>query len=141
MFDQKSRSFIANTSLNCDPVDVTVYLRYRGIPVINFDNITDSDILIDDNQQYRIDFKANGTEFKFNISNPLFGEWFALAYFNKTITFNDVGDQVLNKIVEKTEIFDCRAWLNSNLSFNRMKSITKLHFGSKHTDHIHSAKL
>jgi len=134
-------SFISNTSLNCDHVDVTVYLRYRGIPVINFDNVTDQDILIDDEEQYKIEFKANGQEFKFNLSKILFGEWYAIAYFNKSLVFNDVGDQVLNSIVEKTEIFDCRAWLSSNLNFNRTKGITRLQFDTKYTDRIHNAKL
>lgn len=103
--------------------------------------MTDPDVIIDDEQQYKIDFKANNQEFVFNLTNPLSGEYYALAYFNKVLTFNDVGDQVINSIIEKTEIFDCRAFLNSNLSFNRIKSITKLQFATKHTDHIHNAKL
>ena len=134
-------SFYANTSLNCDSVNITVYLRWRGIPVINFDNITDPTVLIDNDEQFKIEFKANNREFKFNLTNPLAGEYYALAFFDRLITFNDVGDQMLNSLIEKTEIFDCRAFLNSHLSFNRIKSISKLHFGSKHTDHIHNAKL
>lgn len=109
--------------------------------MLNFDNVSDPDVVVDQEQQFKIEFKANNRGYKFNLSNPLSGEYYALAYFDKLQTFADVGDQILSQIVEKTEIFDCRAFLNSNLSFNRIKSITRLHFGSKHTDHIHNAKL
>lgn len=112
--------------------------------MLNFDNVTDPDVVIDQEHQYKIEFKANNRGHKFNLSNPLSGEYYALAYFDKLQRSNDlvdVGSQIVEKIVEKTEIFDCRAFLNSNLSFNRIKSITRLHFGVRHTDHIHNAKL
>ncbi|XP_054161604.1 post-GPI attachment to proteins factor 6-like [Oppia nitens] len=93
---------------SCEPMDLTVHIRYGSLPIININNATlPENLMTNDTQQYKIEWKSDSTLNEFNITNPLPGHWFALSYINTK------DDRISQKGLE----VECQHKLTTSLSF------------------------
>ena len=82
-----------------------------GYPLLNVNNASISDnYLFKEREQYQLKLQSDTKPVELNITNPLPGDWFGLAYIS----------QIDDRIVQKGLFRKCQAWLSSSLTFNRI---------------------
>lgn len=109
----------ANVTHGCRAAPVRYYLRWRSFPIVKNDNAswptgfaplfyarersTGDEI---DPHQHVIDLYSDSQIAEFNITNPLPGRWYGLAFIN-----------VLDVTIAQRGLFrECEVWLTSSLS-------------------------
>lgn len=90
------------------PLDVTFVLRWGSLPLLTIKNATKPENFIFDDQQeqYRVDLKTDSRLVMLNISNPLPGDWYGIAFIKQ------IDDKISQKGLER----ECFYRLESNVS-------------------------
>lgn len=99
---------------SCGAQNLTVHLRRGSVPIININNASlPENLMTNDSQQYMIELKSDSSLVLFNITNPLPGDWYGLAFLDK-------GD---DRISQKGLQIECQHKLTSSLSFKRFNQL------------------
>ncbi|XP_075678918.1 uncharacterized protein LOC113790952 isoform X2 [Dermatophagoides pteronyssinus] len=130
-YTEKIRKFYRSilTTACRKPLNVKFYLRWSSLPLLSVKNATipDNFIFKNSSDQYVVDLKTDGKIVELNLTNPLPGDWYGMAFINKT---ND-------KISQKGLEHECYYQFKSSLSFlndpiqtNRITVLTPSHTSS-----------
>ncbi|KAI1280592.1 hypothetical protein HDE_13798 [Halotydeus destructor] len=97
----------SNGTKGCDPIQVRFHLRWKGYPLLNVNNATISgNMFLDKKDQHQVELQSDSVQVHFNLTNPLPGDWFALAYIS----------QVDDRIVQRGLFTKCQAWFSASLT-------------------------
>ncbi|XP_053203964.1 uncharacterized protein LOC128388574 [Panonychus citri] len=105
----------SNSTLNCDPKEVILLLRWQGYPLIpSLHNVSASkEIVIDNTEQYHLSFKTSETRTtSFTLSRPLTGHWFGTGYLKHSS----------NRIVQRGLQHKCKVSLSTRLSLVKLNN-------------------
>ncbi|XP_076346292.1 post-GPI attachment to proteins factor 6-like isoform X3 [Tachypleus tridentatus] len=114
--------FKANGSSHCTPKPVSVlfivrYLQYGSYPVINPQNETfPPQFHIHRQNLHHVTLQTDSEPVHLNISGPLAGDWFAVAFVAEKS----------NRIVQKGLYLQCKAWLTSSLRLQTTEEVLSL---------------
>lgn len=94
------------------PLDVKFYLRWGSLPLLSIKNasVPENFAFKNESNQFEIDLKTNGQTMILNITNPLPGDWYGIAFINK------VNDKISQKGLER----ECYYRFMSSLSLERL---------------------
>ncbi|KAH7640154.1 hypothetical protein HUG17_10634 [Dermatophagoides farinae] len=83
------------------PLHVKFYLRWQSLPLLSIRNATipDNFIFKNSTDQYVVDLKTDGQIVELNLTNPLPGDWYGMAFINKT------NDKIAQKGLERECIY------------------------------------
>lgn len=106
------------------PVDVTFLFRWGSLPLLSARNATIPQGYIFNNvtNQYRVDLQTNGSLVHLNITNPMPGDWYAIAYINQ------VNDKISQKGLER----ECYRTFASTLKLNQTREVMTLPIATKY---------
>ncbi|OTF79737.1 hypothetical protein BLA29_000729 [Euroglyphus maynei] len=125
-YSEKLRKFyrtILSTACR-KPLHVKFYLRWASLPLLSARNATIPDNFIFKNltDQYVVDLKTDGQIVELKLTNPLPGDWYGMAFINKT------SDKILQKGLERECIYRFKSSLSLNGSAtNRVAVLTPSH--------------
>lgn len=94
------------------PLDVKFYLRWGSLPLLSIKNasIPENFAFKNESNQFEVNLKTNGQTMILNITNPLPGDWYGIAFINK------VNDKISQKGLER----ECYYRFMSSLSLQRL---------------------
>lgn len=109
-------TLFSNGTQNCDPLQIQFHLRWKGYPLLNINNATiAARYLVKEREQYQLQLASDSKRVTFNLTNPLPGDYYGLAYIAQTD----------DRIVQKGLFKRCQAWLTSSLTFTPLASQTE----------------
>ncbi|XP_022257740.1 transmembrane protein 8A-like [Limulus polyphemus] len=109
--------FKANISHYCSPKPVSVYLQYGSYPVVNPQNETfPRGFHLRRQHLHHVTLLTNSETAQLNISCPLSGDWYAIAFVAEKF----------DNIVQMGSYLPCQAWLTSNLITETVEEVPTL---------------
>lgn len=116
VYSQKVTKFYSSLlSTSCrKPLDVSFVLRWGSLPLLSIKNSTAPENFIFNNQseQYQVDLKTDSQNVVFNLTNPLPGDWYGIAYIKQ------VNDKISQKGLER----ECFYQLMSSLTMETIRT-------------------
>lgn len=103
----------------CDPRRASLFLKYGSLPVINPDGAKFPDNFSISNRvpMYNAEFQSNNVPVILNVTSPVPGDWFAVAFLSYTDPNND---QILQQGLSP----NCAAMMESSMSVVTVEEVT-----------------
>jgi hypothetical protein len=103
----------------CDPRRVSLFLKYGSLPVINPDGAKFPDNFSISNRvpMYNAEFQSNDVPVVLNVTSPVPGDWFAVAF----LSYTDPND---DQILQQGLLPNCAAMMESSMSVVIAEDVT-----------------